>query len=101
MAYDFVGMRKSMERAVVNLRRARLSDRRLNHVCVYVLYNYKDNPEDLFERARDITKYGACGGTVAGSEFVAVPVLQRTCVTGAKVCVRGALHHDASFISWA
>lgn len=57
-AYDFPGMRKGMARAVENLRAAGLSPRRLSHICCYVLYNYRDTPEDLFERVRDLLAWG-------------------------------------------
>ena len=53
-AYDFPGMRKGMERAIKNLRAAGLSIRRFGHIVCYVLYNYRDTPEDLFERVRDL-----------------------------------------------
>ena len=57
-AYDYPGMRKGMERAIVNLRAAGLSGRRLGHICCYVLYNHRDTPEDLFERVRDLLAWG-------------------------------------------
>jgi len=58
MAYDFPKMRKSMQRAITNLKAAGLSGRRLGHICVYVLYNYEDTPEDLFARVRDLLAWG-------------------------------------------
>jgi hypothetical protein len=57
-AYDFPGMQKGMQRAVTNLRAAGLSNHRFNHICCYVLYNYRDTPEDLFERVRDLLAWG-------------------------------------------
>lgn len=57
MAYDFPTMRKSMLNALANLEAAGLSGRRFNHICVYVLYNYKDTPEELFERVRDLLSW--------------------------------------------
>lgn len=57
-AYDFPGMRKGMQRAIMNLRAAGLSNRRIGHICCYVLYNYRDTPEDLFERVRDLLAWG-------------------------------------------
>ena len=57
-AYDFPGMRKSMIRAIDRLREAGLPPRRFNHICCYVLYNYRDTPEDLFERVRDLLVWG-------------------------------------------
>jgi hypothetical protein len=57
-AYDFPGMQKGMQRAVTNLRAAGLSGRRFGHICCYVLYNYRDTPEDLFERVRDLLAWG-------------------------------------------
>jgi hypothetical protein len=35
-----------------------LSGHRINHVCCYVLYNFRDAPEDLFERVRDLLAWG-------------------------------------------
>ena len=60
MAYDYPKMRKSMERAILNLKAAGLNprSRRLGHVCVYVLFNFEDTPEDLFERVRDLLAWG-------------------------------------------
>ena len=58
MAYDFPKMRKSMQRAITNLKAAGLSSRRFGHICVYVLYNYEDTPEELFERVRDLLAWG-------------------------------------------
>lgn len=57
-AYDYPGMRKGMQRAITNLRVAGLNGHRFNHICCYVLYNYRDTPEDLFERVRDLLAWG-------------------------------------------
>lgn len=59
-AYDFPGMRKGMERALHNLNRAGIvrKSHRFSHICCYVLYNYRDTPEDLFERVRDLLAWG-------------------------------------------
>lgn len=57
-AYDFPGMRKGMQRAITNLRAAGLSTHRFGHICCYVLYNYRDTPEDLFGRIRDLLAWG-------------------------------------------
>lgn len=57
-AYDFPGMRKGMERAITNLRAANLGRHRYGHICCYVLYNYRDTPQDLFERIRDLLAWG-------------------------------------------
>ena len=48
-AYDFPGMRKGMERAIRNLERAglRKKSHRYAHICCYVLYNYRDTPEEF------------------------------------------------------
>lgn len=58
LAYDFVQMRGAVKKAVTLLRGAGLSKRRYGHICSYVLYNYKDKPEDLFERVRDLLAWG-------------------------------------------
>jgi hypothetical protein len=57
-AYDFPGMRKGMQRAITNLRTAGLSGHRYSHMVCYVLYNFRDTPEDLFERVRDLLAWG-------------------------------------------
>jgi hypothetical protein len=57
LAYDFVGMRHAIREAVLNLKRC-LTERRYRHICCYVLYNYKDTPNDLFERVRDLLAWG-------------------------------------------
>jgi hypothetical protein len=57
-AYDFPGMQKGMKRAIINLRTAGLSSHRFSHICCYVLYNYRDTPQDLFERVRDLLGWG-------------------------------------------
>jgi hypothetical protein len=58
LAYDFPNMRDSIRQTVTLLKRAGLTNRRLRHVCAYVLYNYKDTPEDLFIRVRDLLAWG-------------------------------------------
>jgi len=58
LAYDFPTMRKSMQRAITNLKNAKLGRHRFGHICVYVLYNYEDTPEDLFERISDLLAWG-------------------------------------------
>jgi hypothetical protein len=57
-AYDFVGMRDGVKKAITLLRSAGLSDRRVRHISCYVLYNYKDTPDDLFQRVRDLLAWG-------------------------------------------
>jgi hypothetical protein len=57
LAYDFVNMRDAMQRCVITLRKA-LTRTRYRHVCCYVLYNYKDTPQDLFSRVRDLLAWG-------------------------------------------
>jgi hypothetical protein len=58
LAYDFTAMRKSVRHAVTLLKGAGLTNRRMRHICAYVLYNYKDKPEDLFTRVRDLLAWG-------------------------------------------
>ena len=58
LAYDFPGMRKSVQNAIANLRCAGLTNRRFRHICSYVLYNHRDTPEDLFARIRDLLSWG-------------------------------------------
>lgn len=56
-AYDFVNMRDAMHKCAVTLRKT-LSASRYRQVCCYVLYNYKDTPQDLFARVRDLLAWG-------------------------------------------
>ncbi len=58
LAYDFPTMRQSVHRAVTLLKAAGLNNRRYRHICSYVLYNYKDKPDDLFMRVRDLLAWG-------------------------------------------
>lgn len=58
LAYDFVGMRDKVKTAISRLKEAGLGNRRMRHVSSYVLYNYKDKPDDLFERVRDLLAWG-------------------------------------------
>ena len=58
LAYDFVNMGDAVYRAVRFLKKAGLTDRRLRHICCYVLYNYKDSPIDLYRRVRDLLEWG-------------------------------------------
>src|SRR5215212_9937981 len=57
-AYDFVTMRDQVAQAISKLRGVGLQNRRLRHVSCYVLYNYKDTPQQLFQRVLDLL---ACG----------------------------------------
>jgi hypothetical protein len=57
LAYDFVNMRDAMQKCVMTLRKA-LTKNRYRHVCCYVLYNYKDRPQDLYHRVRDLLAWG-------------------------------------------
>jgi hypothetical protein len=57
IAYDFVGMREQIKNGILMLKK-HLPKKRYRHVCSYVLYNYKDKPQDLFERIRDLLAWG-------------------------------------------
>jgi hypothetical protein len=57
LAYDFVNMREGIRKAVALLKQVGLG-RRYRHICSYVLYNFKDKPEDLFTRVRDLLAWG-------------------------------------------
>ena len=57
-AYDFVPMREKIKKAITLLRASGIASRRMRHISCYVLYNYKDTPEDLFERVRDLLAWG-------------------------------------------
>jgi len=58
LAYDFPKVGPQVKRAIDALRDAGLSANRIRHICCYVLYNYKDTPEDLFTRVRDLLEWG-------------------------------------------
>lgn len=58
LAYDYPGMHKSIERAVVAFRKAGLNNRRFRHICSYALYNFRDTPEDLFQRVQHLLALG-------------------------------------------
>jgi hypothetical protein len=57
-AYDFTTLGPKVQRAIELLRAAGMSRHRISHICCYVLYNYKDTPEDLFVRVRDLLNWG-------------------------------------------
>lgn len=57
-AYDFPALGEALKKAIVALREVGLGKRRIGHICCYVLYNYKDTPEDLFTRVRDLLAWG-------------------------------------------
>jgi len=56
LAYDTRGMRRPVGRAVNMLREHGIRGRR---IMVYVLYNFRDDPEDFLERVRDVLEWGA------------------------------------------
>ena len=58
LAYDFPQMGNAVRTAVDRLRGAGLNKRRHRHICCYVLYNYRDTPDDLFRRVRDLLEWG-------------------------------------------
>src|SRR5438876_9138698 len=51
-------MPKSIRKAITNLKASGLTNRRFRHISCYVLYNYEDTPQDLFERIRDLLAWG-------------------------------------------
>lgn len=57
-AYDFPKMGPQVKKAIDCMRAVGLSANRIRHICCYVLYNYKDTPEDLFERIRNLLDWG-------------------------------------------
>jgi len=56
LAYDYHGIGPYVGKAIKLLREAGVSPRK---IVVYTLFNYSDNPEDLFERVRDLLNWGA------------------------------------------
>ncbi len=56
VAYDYHGIGPFVERAIKLLRDAGVSSRK---IVSYTLFNYQDDPEDFFERVRDLLRWGA------------------------------------------
>jgi hypothetical protein len=50
LAYDYVGEKSCIEKAVRRLCRVGIS-----HISTYVLYNFKDSPHDLYSRLNHVT----------------------------------------------
>ena len=55
MAFDYAGIRLSVERGIQLLKDHGIRGRRM---VFYVLYNYVDDPQDFFERVRDLLRWG-------------------------------------------
>ncbi len=55
LAYDYVGIRNSVEKAIKILREHGIKGRRM---VFYVLFNYVDTPEDFFHKVRDLLNWG-------------------------------------------
>jgi hypothetical protein len=56
ISYDYKSMKKPVEKAIETLNSYGIRKRRL---CIYVLFNYLDSPEDFFERIKDVLNWGA------------------------------------------
>jgi hypothetical protein len=56
LAFDYIGIRKFVERAINTLEAHGVKRRRL---IFYVLYNYVDDPNDFFSRVKDLLNWGA------------------------------------------
>jgi len=56
VAYDYHGIGPAVERAINLLKEAGVSPRK---IISYTLFNYQDDPEDFFERVRDLLNWGA------------------------------------------
>ena len=55
LAYDYVGIKNSVEKAIEILKTHGIRGRRM---IFYVLHNYVDTPEDFFHKVRDLTNWG-------------------------------------------
>ena len=55
LAFDYSGIRPWVEQAIGRLKSAGVRGRRL---VFYVLHNYIDDPQDFFERVRDLLSWG-------------------------------------------
>lgn len=56
LAFDYIGIRPWIERSISTLKEHGIKGRRL---IFYALHNYVDDPEDFFERVRDLLSWGA------------------------------------------
>lgn len=55
LAYDYVGIRNSVEKSIEILKAHRIRGRRM---IFYVLHNYVDTPTDFFHKVRDLLDWG-------------------------------------------
>ena len=55
LSYDSLKVRKKVENAIECLTDAGVNGRK---VVVYTLFNFSDNPEDFFQRVRDLLRWG-------------------------------------------
>lgn len=55
LAFDYSGIRPWVEKAITVLKEQGIKGRR---IVFYVLHNYLDDPEDFFERVRDLLEWG-------------------------------------------
>ena len=55
LAYDYHGIGPSVSKAIERLKAHRISPKK---IIVYTLYNFADNPEDLYERILDLLHWG-------------------------------------------
>jgi len=55
LAYDYVGIKNSVEKAIGILKAHKIRGRRM---IFYVLHNYVDTPEDFFHKVRDLLNWG-------------------------------------------
>jgi hypothetical protein len=56
LSYDYHGIGPSVAKAIERLKACGINPR---NVVVYTLYNYADDPEDLYERVMDLLHWGA------------------------------------------
>lgn len=55
LAYDYVGIRNSVEKAIQILKAHKIRGRRM---IFYVLHNYVDTPADFFHKVKDLLNWG-------------------------------------------
>jgi len=56
LGYDQSNLKPHIEKAIKHLNNAGISGRR---IMVYTLFNYNDDPEDFFNRVKDVLNWGA------------------------------------------
>lgn len=57
-AYDFAAMKEQIRKGILTMKDSGLKKNRVRHISCYVLFNYKDTPDDLWQRITDLLAWG-------------------------------------------